>query len=63
MLRRSSALDDPAAREHPRVGERLLDVVGRQAEVERDRRVQRLEERVLGLGEARHGRAESTPDS
>ena len=48
--------DDLAAGEHPRVRERLLEVVGRQAEVERDRRVQRLEQRVLWLGEAGHGR-------
>ena len=46
--------DDPAAGEHPGVGQRLLEVVGRQAEIERDRRVERLEERVLRIPEAAH---------
>ena len=42
----------PLRRQHPRVRQRLLDVVRREPLVERDRRVQRLEERVLRLGEA-----------
>ena len=41
------ARDDLAAREHARVRERLLDVVWREPVVEPDRRVERLEERVL----------------
>ena len=41
------ALDDPLAAEHPHVRERLLDVVRREAPVERDRAVERLEGRVL----------------
>ena len=46
--------DDPAPRQHPGVRERLLEVVRRQPEVERDRRVQRLEQRVLRISEAAH---------
>ena len=48
--------DDPGRREHRGVRARLGDVVGREAPVEPGRRVQRPEDRVLGLGEARHGR-------
>ena len=44
----------PLLREHARVRERLLEVVGRQPVVERDRRVERLEERVLRVAEAAH---------
>ena len=51
--------DDPAARQHARVGARLLEVVRRQPVVEADRRVERLEERVLGVGEAAHRGRES----
>ena len=43
------SLDDPLPPEHADVGERLLDVVRREAPVERDRAVQRLEGRVLRL--------------
>ena len=46
--------DDLAAGEHARVGERLFEVVGRQTEVELDRRVQPAEGRVLRLAEAGH---------
>ena len=46
--------DDAAAGEHARVRERLLEVVGREPVVEADRRVERLEERVLGVAEAAH---------
>jgi hypothetical protein len=51
--------DDRAARQHAGVGARLLQVVGREPVVEADRRVERLEERVLRIREAAHGRAES----
>src|SRR5215210_1740521 len=51
--------DDPAAREHARVRERLLEVVRRQPVVERDRRVQRLEERVLRIAKAAHAERKS----
>jgi hypothetical protein len=54
-LREVLGADDLAAREHARMRERLRDVIGRQAPVEVDRRVERPEDRVLGLGEARHG--------
>jgi hypothetical protein len=46
--------DDPGRRQHRRVRTRLLDVVGRQAPVEADRRVELLENGVLRLREARH---------
>jgi hypothetical protein len=46
--------DDPGRSEHPRVGARLLDVVGPEAPVEPDRGVQLAEDPVLGLREARH---------
>jgi ribosomal protein S18 acetylase RimI-like enzyme len=49
--------DDPGRRQHRRVRPRLLDVVGPEAPVEPDRGVELLEDRVLGLGEARHGSA------
>ena len=48
--------DDPARGEHPRVGARLGDVVGPQAPVDVERAVERREDGVLRLGEARHGR-------
>ncbi len=47
--------DDVLRREHRRVCARLLDVVGPEAPVERQRVVQRAEGRVLRLGETRHG--------
>ena len=50
--------DDAGALEHARVRGRLLDVVRRQAVVVRNRRVERLEERILRGGEGGH-RAES----
>ena len=53
-LRQVLLLEDAGARQHARVGERLLDVVRRQPVVEGDRRVQRLEERILGVPEAAH---------
>ena len=46
--------DDPGGGEHRRVGARLLDVVGAEPPVEPDRGVELAEDRVLGLGEARH---------
>jgi len=46
-LARLARLDDALHRQHLHVGQRLLDVVGRQPVVEPDRRVQALEERVL----------------
>ena len=48
--------DDPGGGEHGGVGARLLDVVGPEAEVEADRRVELPEDGVLGLGEPRHTR-------
>jgi hypothetical protein len=48
--------EDRLRREHPRMGARALDVVGPQPLVEGQRRVQAPEDRVLGLGEARHPR-------
>ena len=52
--------DDSAAGEHARVGERLLEVVRRQPVVEGDRRVERLEERVLRIAETAHAGRKST---
>ena len=49
--------DDRALGEHPRVRARLRDVLRPQAPIEVDRGVQPLEVGVLGLVEARHGRA------
>ena len=50
------ARDDVARGKHPGVGARLLEVVRSQPVVERHRRVQALEERVLRGGEAAQGR-------
>ena len=47
--------DDPGRGQHARVRARLLDVVGPEPPVEADRRVQRPEDGVRRLGEARHG--------
>jgi len=49
--------EDAPRAQHPRVGARLREVVLRQAEVVGDRGVQRPEELVLRLREARHGAA------
>jgi hypothetical protein len=53
-----AGVDDRAAREHPHVRERLLDVVGGEPEVEADRPVEGVERRVPrpreALGEAGH---------
>ena len=46
--------DDPLRGQHARVRARLRDVVGPQAPVEADRRVEGLEGGILGLAEARH---------
>ena len=48
---------DSLRREHPRVCAGLRDVVRPQPPIEADRGVQRLEGRVLWLGEARHAGA------
>ena len=54
--------DDAGGREHPRVGARLLDVVGREAPVEADRSVQGDEHRIGREAEAGHGPGIMTQD-
>ncbi len=48
-LRQLVVLEDPDAREHARVSERLVEVERREAVVKPDRRVEGAEERILGL--------------
>ena len=59
---RSASVMMPVGREHRRVGARLLDVVGREAPVEADRRVHGHEDGIGRQGEAGHGPGIMTKD-
>ena len=62
-LARVGRLDDPLHRQHLHVRERLLDVVRGEPVVERDRRVEPLEERILRRREALGAHASPDPSA